>query len=475
MNTRVSLLPLAAGGLAALLAAGAAAQGLRPSGALSGSGFGSSRSAAGGGAIPQVTVPAASAARGAPQQADYIVAVVNSEPITNSEVRLRTDRVMQQLAQQNTALPPQNVLARQVLERLINEKAQLQQARESGIKIDDAAVDQAEQNVARQNQIEPAELRRWLAADGIPLARFREDLRNQLTLLRLREREVESRVRVSDLEIDQFIRDQQTRSDPASLEINLAHVLVLVPENASPQQVATLQEKAERVAGRAKAGEDFAALARENSDANEGRNGGLLGLRPADRYPQLFVDSTRNLPTGGIVGPLRSSAGFHILKVVERVQGGVPGTQVMQNHARHILLRATPQMSEAQAIAQLADYKRRVQSGSADFAQLARENSKDGSAANGGDLGWANPGQFVPEFEEVLDALTPGQISDPVVSRFGVHLIQLLERRPHTLTQREQRDMARSAAREKKLDEAFLNWAQETRGRAYVEYREPPQ
>jgi peptidyl-prolyl cis-trans isomerase SurA len=450
------------------------AQGLRPS---TGAGsLGLPRSNAAGTLQPSaITVPRVSGSvTSESQQADYIVAVVNSEPITNNEVRQRAERAAQQFTQQGRPLPPRDQFMRQVLERMINEKAQLQVAKENGIKVDESSVDQAEQSVARQNQVEVPEMRRRLQADGIALSRFRDDLRNQLLLLRLREREVESRVKISDLEVDQYIQDQQGKSDTTALELNLGHVLIIVPEMATPQEVATLQQKAQRAADRARAGEDFATVAREMSDASEGRNGGLLGLRGADRYPSLFVDAVKNQPVGSIVGPIRSPAGFHVLKVVEKVQGGV-GTSVIQTHARHILLRTGPQLTEAQAIERLADYRRRVQTGQATFESLAREYSVDGSAKDGGDLGWANPGQFVPEFEEALAGLTPNDISEPVVSRFGVHLIQLVERRSHTLTQREQRDMARNDAREKKLDEAYSTWAQEVRGRAYVEFRDPPQ
>ncbi|MCZ2498571.1 molecular chaperone SurA [Xylophilus sp. Kf1] len=462
----VCFLSLAAGTLCALLATGAAAQGLRLSNNL-GNSSGPNAAA--------VNAAGASAPAASSQQADYIVAIVNSEPITNSEVNLRADRAAQQIAQQGAAQPPRDVLLRQVLSRLINEKAQLQQAVEANIKIDGPTIDQAEENVARQNNTDRAGLHRRMAADGVSVERFRADLRNQLTLLRLRERDVESRVKVTDQDIDQFIREQQNSDAAQGAQLNLQHVLVLVPEGATPQQIATLQARAQGIADRAKAGADFAELARQNSDAPEGRGGGLLGLRPADRYPQIFLDSTQNLPVGGIVGPVRSPAGFHILKVAERVQGsGVP-TVVTQNHARHILLRPTPQLTEAGAVARLADYKRRVVAGQAKFEDLAKEFSVDGSAKQGGDLGWASPGQFVPEFEEAIEALAPGQVSDPVVSRFGVHLIQLIERREHTLNQREQRDMVRAAVREKKIDEAYTTWAQEVRGRAYVELREVPQ
>jgi peptidyl-prolyl cis-trans isomerase SurA len=253
-------------------------------------------------------------------------------------------------------------------------------------------------------------------------------------------------------------------------------VLVAVPENAPEPQVQALRAKADGVLRRARAGEDFAILAREASDApGAATNGGQFGLRAGDRYPQLFLDAIQGLPEGGVSGVVRSGAGFHVLKVVERRQAGMPGAAVTPSHSRHILLRTGAQLTEAAARARLADYKRRIESRASTFEQLARDFSQDASSARGGDLGWTNPGQFVPEFEEVLNALQPGQIADPVASRFGVHLIQLLERRQATLSAREQREVARNVVREKKLDEAFVQWAQEVRGRAYVEYREPPQ
>lgn len=419
--------------------------------------------------------PAARPNDNTPRAADYIVAVVNSEPITNNEVRSRMVRFEQQLTQQGTSLPPRPELARQVLERLISEKAQLQLARETGVKIDEATVDQAEQNVARQNQVDVAELRRRITADGVEPSQFRDDLRNQLLLTRLRDRELEARVRVTDLELDQYIREQQGLSDASAVEINLAHILIATPEGANAQQVAALQARAERVQERAQAGEEFTRLVREYSEASDAATtGGIVGLRTADRYPPLFVEATQSLREGGVSKVVRSGAGFHIIKVVEKRHGGLPGANVIQSHARHILLRPSAQLSEAAALAKLADYKKRIEAGQADFAQLARENSQDASARSGGDLGWANPGLFVPEFEDTVNALSPGQLSEPLVSRFGVHLIQLLERREASLSQREQRDLARSLVREKKLDEAYVNWAQDVRGRAYVEYREPP-
>lgn len=454
MNPRSLALAFVSAGLLAGSLLPAAAQGLR--------------------STPQIGARPAPRDAG-PQPADYIVAVVNSEPITNNEVRRRMVRYEQQLAQQGSAMPPRAQLAREVLDRLITEKAQLQVARESGVRADEALVDQAETSVARQNGVDVNELRRRLVAEGMSPAQFREDLRNQLLLQRLRDRELDSRVKVSELEIDQYLREQAA-TDPALTEVNLAHILVAVPENATDAQVQQLQAKAQGLLQRAKGGEDFSKLARENSDAaGAAQNGGVIGTRTADRLPPLFVDAVSSLSSGGISDLIRSQAGFHIVKVLEKRELGKTGISVTQSRARHILLRPNAQLTEQQARARLADFKRRIAAGQAEFAALARDNSQDASARNGGDLGWASPGMFVPEFEEVLNSLQPGQIADPITTRFGVHLIQLVERRQAAMAPKEQREVVRNIVREKKLDEAYARWSQEVRGRAYVELREPPQ
>jgi peptidyl-prolyl cis-trans isomerase SurA len=405
--------------------------------------------------------------------ADYIVAVVNSEPVTNQDVARELARIKKQQPQQANAAVNPKEMSRQVLERLINEKAQLQLARESGIKIDDAAVDLAEQNIARQNQIDLVTLRQRLAAEGLTSSQFRTQLREQLTLTRLRERDVEPRVRVSDLEVEQYLREQQSSNiDPTMLELNLSQILVAVPESATAAQVAALETRAKRALERARAGQDFVALVREISDSPDSANGGQLGLRTADRYPPLFVEATQALDVGGVSELVRSGAGFHILKVNEKKSAGLPALAVMQSRARHILLRVTPQVTESTARGKLSEFKKQIFSGKDDFAALAKEFSQDGSAAQGGDLGWASPGMFVPEFEEAMNRLAPSQISDPVVSRFGVHLIQLMERRKTALNPREQKESIRAMLREKKLDEAYATWTRDLRGRAYVEMRE---
>ncbi|MDP9899765.1 peptidylprolyl isomerase [Variovorax ginsengisoli] len=453
----------------ALVAASAGAQGVRPGGGITDI-MRSPRFAA-----PE-TLRAPAPTSGVPVQraAEFIVALVNSEPITNTEVMVRVDRLVRENAEAERM--PRGELTRLVLERLINERAQLQLAKENGIKVDDLTVDQAEENVARQNQITVTELRRRVIAEGLTQTEFRNDLRTQLLLTRLREREVESRVKISDVEVEQYIQDQRKGTNAAApQQINLAQVFIEVPENATNAQVAAAQQKAQGIAQRARSGEDFAKLARELSDASDRAAGGALGLRSADRYPPLFVDATQSTPLNGIAGPVRSPAGFHVLKVLAKGDAGATDGVVTQTQARHILLRVDDQRTTAQAIAQLAEYKRRIESGTADFASLARDNSQDASAKAGGDLGWTRPGQFVPEFEEVLNRMSPGQISDPVVSRFGVHLIQLVGRREAKLTQVEQREATRAVLREKRIAENLETWMQEVRARAYVEYRDAPQ
>lgn len=408
------------------------------------------------------------------QQADYIVAVVNSEPITESELRLEINRIRQENAQQPQALPPPDELRKLVLERLIGERAQLQVARETGIRVDESNIDQAEQSVARQNQIDVPELRRRLAKDGIALSRFRGQLRDQFLLSRLREREVEGRLRISDQEVDRALAEELARAtDPAVLEVNLAQILIAVPEKATTEVRAARQELAQKTLERLRAGASFEQLVVELSAADT-TSGGQLGLRRGDRFPPLFLEATQRLPVGGVSDVVRSDAGFHILKVIERKAPTPPSRAVVQTRARHILLRPNAQLTASDATARLADFKKQVESGKATFENLARDNSQDGSAAQGGDLGWAAPGLFVPEFEEVMNRLAEGKVSEPFASRFGMHIMQVVDRKRVELTPAEVREQVRAQLRESRYDEAYANWARDVRGRAFVELREPP-
>jgi peptidyl-prolyl cis-trans isomerase SurA len=319
-------------------------------------------------------------------------------------------------------------------------------------------------------------LRARLQQEGLSVNTFREQLRQQLLLTRVREREVDNRIRISDLEINQFLSEQILRqAAKLSLDVNLAMILIGVPENSSPDQIKVLADRAQSVASRARNGEDFAALATSFSTSpDRGANGGAMGLRPVDRYPELFVQATASLPVGGVSEIVRSGAGFHILKVLQR-QSSPDTLLVTQTRARHILLRPSAQLSQAQAIEQLGSVRRDILSGKADFADLAKRISQDGSAPQGGDLGWANPGMFVPEFEQTMNQLRPGQLAEPLVSRFGVHLIEVTDRRDAPMTDAEQRNLARSVLREGKLEEAYASWVQDIRGKAFIEMREPPQ
>lgn len=407
-----------------------------------------------------------------PRAADFIVAVVNSEPITYGDLSTEMQRVARELRQQRQSVPSESQLRSEVLERLINEKAQLQFAQESGLRVDDFTLEQAEQSIARQNQIDVAELRRRIAAqDGLDAKGFRERLRNQITLQRLLEREVESRIRVSDAEVERRLSETRLDADPMAHEINLANLLVPVPESASPEQVQTLQAQAQRLLGRLRAGEQFDTLVQE-LPAGERGNSGPLGLRRADRYPPLFVEATKNVAVGQVSELLRSPAGFHVLQVLERRVPSAAAPPVVQHRAAHILLRPSAQQSPAQALERLATIRRAVQGGTTTFAAMARQHSQDASAEQGGDLGWASPGLFVPEFEEVLQRLAPGQMSEPTLSRFGAHLILLQERRTVELSEREARELVRKQLREARYEEAYGNWAREVRGRAFVEIRE---
>ena len=406
------------------------------------------------------------------QAADFIVALVNSEPITNAELQAQIKQVTEQRAQQRQPLPPAAELRSGVLERLVNERAQLQVARDMGLRAEAGAIDQAEANLAAQNQMDLAQFRKTLEQRGMAQSTLRAQLRDQIILGRLHEREVENRVRVSDMEVENALAARQaTNADPMAQEINLAHLLVALPENPSPAQVAQAQTQAQQVLARIRAGEKFDALVKELSAADR-NNGGQLGLRRADRYPALFVNAVQALGVGQVSEPVRSGAGFHLLQVVERRAGSLAQT-VAQTHARHILLRLSPQLSQAQALAQLAQVRQNILAGKTSFEAAARELSQDGSAAQGGDLGWSAPGMFVPEFEEALDRLKVLEIGAPLVSRFGVHLMQVMERRSVELTPAQLRERMRAELRTQRIEEAFQTWERDIRSRAFVEIREP--
>jgi peptidyl-prolyl cis-trans isomerase SurA len=427
-------------------------------------------------AAPQAQTQTPAPARSAPsaaQTGDYILAVVNSELVTAGELQSRLSRVREDAARNRQTLPPADQLRQQLLDALIDERVQVTYARENGPRLDDAELDRAVTNVAVQNQLTLAQLRERLRQDGQDYTRFRNNVKDQLMTERVREREVLARIRVSDADIDSFL-DQRRAESGAAAEYNLAQLLVSVPEGASVATAAQRRARAETALARVKAGEAFEVVAREMSDDANRATGGAIGMRPADRLPDLFVAAVRALKPGEVAPELlRSGAGFHVLKLIEKREAGVFTSA--QTRARHILLRPSAQLPQDVALRRLAEFKREIESGAKSFEQLARDNSEDGSAPQGGDLGWAAPGTFVPEFEEALNALALKGVSEPIVSRFGVHLIQVTERRQVTLEPKQQREQARNVLREKKFDEAYGDWIRELRARAYIEMREPPQ
>lgn len=410
--------------------------------------------------------PACLQAAAEPVEVDRIVAVVGDEVITQVELRARLQSALQQLRRQGTPLPPQAELEKQMLERLIIDRAQMQHAKQSGIRIDDLQLDQGIGRIAAGNKMTQQQFRQALEKDGLEYARFREEIRGEMVIARLREREVDSRLTISDGEIDNFLAGQDATTGE---EYQLAHILLRAPEGASPEQLQKLRLRAEQALKRARAGENFAQLAAAFSDAPDALSGGDLGWRSPDRLPVLYADALTRLQPGEVGEVLRSSAGFHILKLVAK-RGGKVNVAVRQTKARHILIRSSEVVSESEAKRKLEIVRERIQHG-ADFAEQARLYSHDGSAANGGELGWLNPGDTVPEFERAMDALKPGELSTVVQSPFGMHLIQVLERRERDMSEERQRAIARQAIRERKLDEAYQDWLRQLRDRTYVENR----
>lgn len=403
-----------------------------------------------------------------PVAADRIVAVVNSEAITLYELRSRLAMVERQLRGQNVQLPPRDVLEKQLLERMILDRAQLQLARDSGLNVPDGEVDAALRRIAEGNRLSMADFRSALEKDGVTWAKFREEIRQEMTLARLRDREVNSRLNVSDSEIDGFLERQQQEGQQQFAQV--AHIVVRVPERADAQEIARSRKRAEQAVAQLKAGEDFARVAAVFSDAPDGLAGGVMEARPVDRLPALYAEVARAMQPGETSDILKSPAGFHIVRLLSR-GGGAGATQaIKQTHARHILLKVNELLSEDEAQQRIRIIKERLDNG-ADFAELAKTHSNDLSAAKGGDLGWLYQGDTVPDFERAMDALTIGEISAPVRSPFGWHIIQVLERRTQDPSDERKRLVARQAVRERKADEAYQDWLRQLRDRTYVEYR----
>jgi peptidyl-prolyl cis-trans isomerase SurA len=422
-----------------------------------------------------VTVPAASTAeqKNAPRTIDAIVAVVNNDVITRQELAERLTMVEKRLTSQGVALPPRTQLQGQLLERLIVERAQSQMAKENGIVVDDTMLDRAVSRIAEQNKLTMAQFRVQLEREGIAFPAFREDIRREILMQRLREREVDNKIQVTESEVDNYLA-AESNSASTRQELNLSQILIRVPENASPEQLTARRQRAEDVLRQLRTGGDFAKLAATYSDGSDALNGGDLGWRSQDRLPQLFVDAVGSLRPGEVSGLLKSGNGFHIVKLVDRRAAGntkAAAAVVQQTHVRHILIKVNQVVTAADARRKLLELKERLDNKAATFEELAKLYSNDLSASKGGELGWVYPGDTVPEFERAMNELKPGEVSQPIESPFGYHLIQVLERKTDDGSQERARQAARQALRERKIDEATEDWLRQLRDRAYVEFR----
>ena len=397
---------------------------------------------------------------------DRVVAVVNSEVVTRLDLDEQVKVALKQLKRQGTPLPAADVLERQLLERLITVTLLVQSARETGLRVDDTQLQLSMERIAQENKVAPEAFRKMLEADGIDFSRFREELRNEILISRLREREVDSKILITDAEIDNYLKTQQSLEGKDD-EYSLSHILILVPEQASPEQIKAKRIIAEKAHEQIKAGADFRQISAGVSDAPNALDGGPLGWRSAARLPQIFVESALSMKVGEVSTVLRSANGFHIIKLLDK-RGNESPVIISQTRARHILIRLSEVVSETEAKQRLTNIKERIDNG-ASFIELARLQSEDASASRGGDLGWLNPGDTVPEFERAMMALEPGQVSDPVQSPFGWHLIQVVERRSEDMSKERQRVLARQAIRSRKADEAYQEWVRQQRDRAYVE------
>ena len=431
-----------------------------------------------------VSVPAAPVAAGpagfvppASSQAkviDSIAVVVNDEVITRNEIASRTRSVEGRMKASNAPIPDSADLQRQVTEVMIVERAQQQLAKEMNIRTDDQQLDRAIARIAEGQKLSVQDLRKQMEKEGMPFATFREEIRNEITMQRLREHEVDAKIQISDAEVDTYLTAEQAAAADR-FEVNISQILIRIPENATPEQAAARKARADEVSRQLRTGADFAKMAATYSDAPDALKGGEVGWRDPNRLPPLFAEQLTKMSPGQITPVIRSATGFHLLKLVDKRTAAAAEPEAaaqQQTHARHILLKVTPTMTAAEAKHKLADLKERLDNKAAKFEDLARTMSNDGTANKGGDLGWLYPGDSVPEFETAMNALKPGEISGPVETPFGWHLIEVLERKSDDATKERQRNAARNVIRERKMQEATEDWARQVRDRAYVEFRE---
>jgi peptidyl-prolyl cis-trans isomerase SurA len=402
------------------------------------------------------------------QKMDRIIAIVDQGVITEQELIDRTKTVTAQLEKQGTQLPPDNVLEKQILERLIIDSLQLQFAAQTGLKVDDTQLDKTIERIASQNKLTTDQFKAALEKDNVSLRKFRDDIRTEITIARLKEREVDNRITISEGEVDNYLTTQASRGNEQD-EFELSHILIRTPEDASPEDLDKAKSKAQAVLKKLQSGQPFAQVSAEFSDAPNALEGGDMGWRNASQIPAMFLDSLKSLQVGELATPVRSPNGFHIIKLTNK-RGGSSSLVVDQTHARHILIKLTEVVSEKDGKRKMDGIKERLDNGTK-FEDMARQYSDDGSANSGGDLGWVNPGDTVPPFEQAMNALAPGEISAPVKSPFGWHIIQVIERRKQDMTKESARLKARQEIRARKSEEAYQDWIRELRDRAFVELR----
>lgn len=398
---------------------------------------------------------------------DTIVAVVDNDVITALDLKQRVNEIKLQIRNKGKPLPSENILRKQVLERMILNSIQLQLAKAQGIQIDDVRLNKILQSIAKSNNLTLDDMRRELENEGISFDRFREQTRQDIIIRQLQQRMVNDRIQVSDQEIDYFLKQQSGQNND---KYHLAHILIGTPEAASPADIRKALNKAENILLQLKDGASFRQMALKYSEGRQALNGGDLGWRKASELPDIFLQAVKNMKPGEVSAPLRSAGGFHIIKLIDKSS---QKHIVQQTHARHILIKTDEITSDEEARKKLLDIKQRLDNGE-DFAKLAAEFSADpGSKNNGGDLGWASQGNFVPRFEKVMNSLQPGEISEPFRSQFGWHILQVLERRKQDETDKIKRQKAREAITKRKAEEALQLWLRRIRDEVYVEYKDP--
>jgi len=406
---------------------------------------------------------------------DSVYVIVNDEVITKREVDVRVNDIIQRSRAANTQLPDAEDLRRQVVEAMITERAQLQLAKEMGVRVSDVELDRAIGRIAESQKMSVQDMRNQMEKEGITYPHFREQIRNEIMMQRLVDHEVDSKLQISEAEIDTYLAAEKAAAADR-VEMDIAQLLVRIPENASPEQIAARKARADEVARQLRTGADFGKMAATYSDSPDALKGGAIGWRDPAGLPTPIANELRKLKPGQVTSVIRANFGFLILKLNDVRKQTAPAEQaaaaVQQTHARHIMLKITPTLSEEEGRKRLAEYKAKVEAKQANFDDLARQFSQDSYAAKGGDMGWLAPEDTVPEIETAMNALQPGQISDVIKSQFGLHIVQVIERKTQDAAKDKERSTARQILTERKRGEAMEDWARQVRDRAYVEFRE---